>query len=65
MELRRAALAAFTARQPLEKVQAVQALWAQGERSLLRTLRSLQAVALPWPEAADFANLNHLAAGQP
>ena len=28
MELRRAALAAFTARQPLEKVQAVQALWA-------------------------------------
>jgi len=29
MELRRAALAAFTARQPLEKVQAVQALWGQ------------------------------------
>jgi molybdopterin-guanine dinucleotide biosynthesis protein A len=44
---------------------AVQALWAQGERSLLRTLRSLQAVALPWPQAANFANLNHLAAGQP
>lgn len=44
---------------------AVQALWAQGERSLLRTLRSLQAVALPWPQATDFANLNHLAAGQP
>jgi len=29
MELRHAALAAFTARSPLEKVQAVQALWAQ------------------------------------
>ena len=29
MELRRAALAAFTACQPLEKVHAVQALWAQ------------------------------------
>ncbi len=44
---------------------AVQALWAQGERSLLRTLRSLEAVAVWWPEAADFANLNHLDAGQP